>query len=113
MEEIKFVEHKINLPLLVVVTVGIKLPKTFSAVHVSPEIRLPKTFSALYLWKSNLNEITGDHANENYEVNMWVKENVFGSLIPTRLDHQSYQPTTCLNPRNVFLPRCLKYFLPF
>ena len=30
-------------------------------------------FSALYLWKSNLNEITGDHANENYEVNMWGK----------------------------------------
>ena len=49
----------------------IKLPKTFSAV--SPEIRLLKTFSALYLWKSNLNEITGDHANENYEVNMWGK----------------------------------------
>ena len=36
---------------------------------VSPEIKLPKTFSALYLWKSNLYEITGDHANENYEVN--------------------------------------------
>jgi hypothetical protein len=34
---------------------------------------LPKTFSALYLWKSNLNEITGDHPNENYEVNMWDK----------------------------------------
>jgi hypothetical protein len=26
----------------------------------------------LYLWKSNLNEITGDHANENYEVNTVV-----------------------------------------
>ena len=26
------------------------------------------------MWKSNyLNEITGDHANENYEVNMWGK----------------------------------------
>ena len=37
------------------------------------EIKLPKTFSALYLWKSNLNDITGDHANENYEVNMWSK----------------------------------------
>ena len=35
-------------------------------------------------------------------------ENVFGSLISTRLDCQSYQPTTCLNPRNIFLPRCLK-----
>ena len=45
--------------------------KTFSTL--SPEIRLPKTFSALYLWKFNLNEITGDHANENYEVNMWGK----------------------------------------
>ena len=32
------------------------------------------TFSVLYLWKSNyLNEITGDHANENYEVNIWGK----------------------------------------
>ena len=38
------------------------------------EIRLPKTFSVLYLRKSNyLNQITGDHANENYEVNMWGK----------------------------------------
>jgi fucose 4-O-acetylase-like acetyltransferase len=54
---------------------GGELPKTFSAV--SPEIRLPKTFSALYLWKFNLNEITGDHANENYEVNMWVLVVVF------------------------------------
>jgi hypothetical protein len=45
--------------------------RSFSAV--SPEIRLPKTFSALYLWKSNLNEITGNHANENYEINMWGK----------------------------------------
>ena len=51
--------------------VAIKLPKTFYAV--SPEIRLPKTFSALYLWKSNLDEITGDHTNENYEVNIWGK----------------------------------------
>jgi hypothetical protein len=25
------------------------------------------------LWKSNLNDITGDHASENYEVNMWGK----------------------------------------
>jgi hypothetical protein len=37
------------------------------------ETKLPKTFSALCLWKSNLNEIIGDHANENYEVNMWGK----------------------------------------
>jgi hypothetical protein len=84
--------------------------------------QLPKTFFALYLWKSNLNEITGDYANENYEVNMWGKyckmsricnnENVFGSLISTRLDHQSYQPTTCLSPRNLFLPWCLKCSLP-
>ena len=52
--------------------VEIKLPKTFSAVF--PEIILPKSFSALYLWKSNLNEITGNHAiNEKYEVNMWGK----------------------------------------
>jgi hypothetical protein len=42
-------------------------------LSVSPEIRLPKTFSALCFWKSNLNEITSDHANENYEVNMWDK----------------------------------------
>ena len=27
----------------------------------------------MYLWKSNLNEITSDHANEKYEVNMWGK----------------------------------------
>ena len=40
-------------------------------------------------------------------------ENVFGSLISTRLDRRSYQPTTCLNPRNFFLPRCLKCSLPF
>jgi ABC-type lipoprotein release transport system permease subunit len=31
------------------------------------EINLLKTFSALYLW----NEITDNHANDNYEVNMW------------------------------------------
>ena len=37
------------------------------------EIKFPKTFSVLYLWKSNLNDITGDHASENYEVNMWGK----------------------------------------
>jgi hypothetical protein len=37
------------------------------------EIKLTKTFSALCIWKSNINEITGDHANENYEVNMWGK----------------------------------------
>ena len=45
--------------------ISLKFPKTFSAVF--PEIILPKTFSAFYLWKSNLNEITGNHANENYE----------------------------------------------
>ena len=39
-------------------------------------------------------------------------ENVFGRLIPTRLDRRSYQPTTCLNPRNFFLPRCLICSLP-
>jgi hypothetical protein len=33
-----------------------------------------------------------------------IAENVFGSLISTRLDRRSYQPTTCLNPRNFFLP---------
>jgi hypothetical protein len=27
----------------------------------------------MYLWNSNLNEITGDHSNENYAVNMWGK----------------------------------------
>jgi hypothetical protein len=27
----------------------------------------------IYFWKSNLNEITSDHANENYEVDMWGK----------------------------------------
>ena len=27
----------------------------------------------LYLWKSYPNEITGNRANENYEVNMWGK----------------------------------------
>jgi hypothetical protein len=40
-------------------------------------------------------------------------ENVFGSLIPMRLERRSFQPTTCLNPRNFFLPRCLKCTLPF
>ena len=37
------------------------------------EIKFPETFSALYLWKSNLNDIPGDHTSENYEVNMWGK----------------------------------------
>ena len=37
------------------------------------EIWLPKIQSRKCLRKSNLNEITGDHANENYEVNMWSK----------------------------------------
>jgi hypothetical protein len=27
----------------------------------------------MYLWKSNLNENTDDHANEKYEVNIWGK----------------------------------------
>ena len=42
---------------------------------ISLKCKLPKTFSALYmyLWNSNLNEITGDHSNENYAVNMWGK----------------------------------------
>ena len=31
----------------------------------------------ILIWKSNLNEITGDHANENYEVNMWGKYPLF------------------------------------
>ena len=62
------------------------------------EIGLPKIQSRKCLRKS----ISGD-----------TTENVFGSLISTRLDRQSYQPTTCLNPRNFFLPRCLEYSLPF
>ena len=36
------------------------------------EIRLPKTQSRKFLRKFNFNEITGDHANENYEVNVWL-----------------------------------------
>ena len=53
MEEIRFVEHKINLPL-----------------------RL------------------------NFQRHR--AENVFRSLISTKLDRHGYQPTTCLNPRNFF-----------
>jgi hypothetical protein len=47
--------------------------------------------------------------------NIWRyrAENVFGSLISARLDRRDYKPTTCLNPRNFFLPRCLKCSLPF
>ena len=51
------------------------------------EIGFPKIQSRKCLRKS----ISGDTA-----------ENVFGSLISTRLDRRSYQPTTCLNPRNFF-----------
>ena len=40
-------------------------------------------------------------------------ENVFRGLISARLDRRDYKPTTCLNPRNFFLPRCLKCSLPF
>ena len=50
------------------------------------EIRLPKTQSRKCLRKFNFNKI---------------------------LDRRGYQPTTCLNPRNFFLPRCLKCTLPF
>ena len=47
------------------------------------EIRLPKIQSRKCLRKFNFNEI-----------------------------RESYQPATCLNPRNLFLPRCLKCSLP-
>jgi hypothetical protein len=40
-------------------------------------------------------------------------ENVFRSLISTRLDRRGCQPTTNFNPRNFFLSRCLKCSLPF
>ena len=62
------------------------------------EIRLPKTQGRKCLRKSNLWR--------------YRAENVFGSLILTKLDRRGYQPTTCLNPRNFFLPQCLKCTLP-
>jgi hypothetical protein len=63
------------------------------------EIRVPKTQSRKCLRKSNLWR--------------YRAENVFGSLISTKLYRHDYHPTTCLNPRNFFLPRCLKCTLPF
>jgi hypothetical protein len=62
------------------------------------EIRLPKTQSRKCLRKSNLWR--------------YRAENVFRNLISTKLDCRGYQPTTWLNPRNFFLPRCLKCTLP-
>ena len=63
------------------------------------EIRLPQTQSKKCLRKSNL----------------WRYRavNVFGSFISTKLDRHGYQPTTCLNPSNFVLPRCLKCTRPF
>jgi hypothetical protein len=63
------------------------------------EIKLPKTQSRKCLRKSNLWR--------------YRAENVFGSLISMKLGRCDYQPTTCLNPRNFFLPRCLICTLPF
>ena len=61
------------------------------------EIRLPKIQRRKCLQKSNL----------------WRYSRKCFWKFSTRLDRRSYQPTTCLNPRNFFLPRCLKYSLPF
>jgi len=54
------------------------------------------TFSALYLWKSNLNEITGDHANENYEVNMWGNYcRIYPEFVPKRKQNKKTTTKNC------------------
>ena len=58
------------------------------------EIRLPKIQSRKCLWKSNLWR--------------YRAENVFGSLILTRLDSRGYQPQGIF-----FFPHCLKCSLLF
>ena len=60
------------------------------------EIRLPKIQSRKCLQKYNL----------------WRYSRECLRKFSTRLDRRSYQPTTCLNPQNFFLPRCLKCSLP-
>ena len=57
------------------------------------EIRLPKIQSRKCLWKSNL----------------WrYSRKCFRKFNFNEIRSPGYQPTTCLNPRNFSLPRCLK-----
>ena len=50
----------------------------------------------LYLWKSNINEITGDHANENYEVYMWGKYCKISRICNNNLNKKKKQKNSAL-----------------
>jgi hypothetical protein len=43
------------------------------------------------LWKSNLNDIPGDHTSENYEVNMWGKYcRIYPEFAPKKPQQQCF-----------------------